>query len=164
MATKKRNSHFVKKTAVYTYKYTSLDANGVANSTVAAHPSTIKLPAGCIIDKCYVNVTEAFTSATNAATVGIGLKTVTAGSEDLIVAIAVSGAPWSTTGIKGSLVNAPNLGADTAHDSALEVIALDAALKLLLTGESTLTVNNTSGGNEVLTAGEATIYLDYWLP
>lgn len=72
----------------------SFAADGGAVSTIALS-GTAGLPAGAIILSAYIEVTAALTSG-GAATVA--LQAENAG--DIQAAAAVTGAPWSTTGVK----------------------------------------------------------------
>lgn len=146
-----------RRVAKATFDTAGTDSAGVANTTIAAHTLGEYIPSGAVITGAYVDVVTTFTSATDAATIAI--KVQSAG--DAVAAIAISDASnvWDS-GIHGTLFNAPNLGADAAHDSALEVIALDAATKIKTTAvrEITATV-----AVEVLTAGKAYIYVEYMI-
>lgn len=160
MATKKRKGYFGgKQSATISYKWNGTDSAGVANSTVASHGTGVKLPSGAIISNAWYNVNTTFTSATDSATIAI---TSGEGAGDMVVGIAISDATnvWDA-GKHGTLLTAPNLGADAAHDSALETIALFAALPITLTAEREIAF---VVGVTALTAGELTLYLEYWLP
>ncbi len=146
-----------RRVAKATFDTAGTDSAGAANTTVAAHALGEIIPSGAIITAAYIDVVTTFTSATDAATIAIKIQT----AGDAVVAIAISDASnvWDA-GIHGTLLNAPDLGADAAHDSALEVIALDAATKLKLTANREITA---TVAVEALTAGKAYIYVEYMI-
>lgn len=80
------------------------------------------------------------------------------GAGDLKAAIAVSDASnvWDA-GLHGTLITAPNLGADAAHDTALEVIALETAIKLKMTADRVATLTYAT---ETATAGALSLYIE----
>lgn len=80
------------------------------------------------------------------------------GAGDLKAAIAVSDATnvWDA-GIHGTLITAPNLGADAAHDTALEVIALETAIKLKMTADRIATL---TFATETATAGSIQVFVE----
>lgn len=121
-----------RRTAVFTF-----DASIAANQSVGAHAAPFVIPAGCIIVGGVMNVVVGFTGEEGAA-LGVGI--VSAG--DVVDSAAVSGAPWSTTGLKAILIknNTPESGIKLAADKAI-----------------TLTV-----GTAALTAGKCVVYLDYY--
>lgn len=144
-----------KRVAKATFDTAGTDSSGVENTTIAAHPLGVYIPSGAVILRAYVDVVTTFTSATDAATIAIKVQ----GAGDAVAAIAISDATnvWDA-GIHGTLFNAPNLGADAAHDSALEVIALDAATKLKTTANREITA---TVAVEALTAGKAYVFVEY---
>lgn len=141
MATKKRKGYYGgKNSATITYKWNGTDENGVANSTIAAHPLALVLPAGTIITNAMYDVNTTFTSASDAATISFGIGSAT----DLKAATAIS------TG--------------TTYDDVTNLVAFTpvsaaTAVKLAAEGQLTATV-----AVEALTAGEMTLYIEYFLP
>ena len=127
--------------------------------------SGVMLPANAVITNCVIDVDTTFQSLdtiggnVDAATIGLGIGTVSAGTEDLVVGIAISDASnrWDA-GIHATLAGMPNFGADAAHDSALEVSALFAGSYINLSADSELIMNI---GVDPLTAGKMSVYIEY---
>lgn len=130
---------------------------------IGASPLGITIPSTATITDAWFVVRTAFTGAN---VIGTALTTPTIalstgqGAGDLVAAIDISTYPYSTTGVRGTLVTAPNLGADAAHDTALEVIALVDAIKILMTAdaEAVATVAVAS-----LVGGKLDLYIEYVL-
>ena len=125
---------------------------------VAAYGLGVHLPDNAIVTRAWVDVVTTFTSAgADAGTIALHVQ----GANDLVNAIAISdGSNVWDAGAHGCLPLAPNLGADAAHDTQLEVIALVAALQIKLTAERELTV---TVGGQALTAGKLVLYVEYVL-
>lgn len=151
------NGVVAKRVASAVFDTAGVDSAGAANTTIAAHGLGVYIPDNAVIEKIYVDVVTTFTSATDAATIALHAQA----ANDIVSAIAISDASnvWDA-GIRGSKVGYPNLGADAAHDSALEVAALFAGTMLKLTAERELTA---TVAVEALTAGKAVIYVEYVL-
>lgn len=148
----KRKGTVVKEMAVATFDPTA-DAT---HRSIGAHGLGVYLPAKAVITRAWIDIVETFVSAgADAGT--IALHAQSAG--DLVAAIAISDTSnvWDA-GIRGSKVGFPNLGADAAHDSALEVAALYAGTMLKTTAIREL-VATVAG--QVLTAGKANIFVEY---
>jgi hypothetical protein len=131
------------------------DSAGVSNKTAAAHPTGIFIPDNAIITSAFYEVNTTFTSATDTATIAIMVE----GAGDVVAALAINdGTNIWDAGVHGTIVGAPTLGADSSHDTAIEVGALTAAsfIKVADAEEVTFTV-----GTDVLTAGKLTLYLEY---
>lgn len=79
-----------RRSAVATYSFAT---HGGAVGDIALTSDTI--PSGAVILDAYLNVTTALTSG-GSATVAIKVE----GAADINAADAISGAPWSTTGVK----------------------------------------------------------------
>lgn len=124
--------------ATVTYVWNALDANGVANSTIAAHPQSLELPAHALVVGGFMDV--------NTAVVGSGgsIAVHLEAANDIVAAAAVSGAPWSTIGRKAIVPKA-----NTPESTSLKTTVARAV---------TFTV--TAGA---MTAGKVTLYL-YWIP
>lgn len=150
MANDLLNKHVAKAT----YVFNALDSSGVANSTVASHGMGLVIPAGAVVTNAYFNVTTAFTTA---STTTVALTLASAG--DLVVGITVAGSPWSTTGLRGTLVNSP-IEATVAGDTGILSAARSAGTWLLLTAHKELTVTI---GTAAPTAGAMDIYIEYVL-
>ena len=125
--------------AKFTFDTAGLDANGVANTTVAAHPTGIILPAHAIVVGGFFDVNTVFTSAANTAQVALHVE----GANDVQTAAAVSGAPYSTIGRK-AIVPKANTPESTS-------------IKTTVARNITATVSV-----QALTAGKLTGYL-YWI-
>ena len=118
----------------------------------------VYIPDNAIITKVWYDVVTTFTTASaDAGTLAITIQS----AGDAVAAIAVSDASnvWDA-GIHASLIGFPNLGADSAHDSALEVAALFAGTMLKMTAEREITV---AVATQALTAGKMVIYVEYTL-
>lgn len=140
----------VRELAVATYDV------AVDGGAIGAHGLGVFIPDNAIITNAWIDVVTTFTDGdTDAATIALHLQS----AGDLVAAIAISNATnvWDA-GIRGTLVNNPNLGADAAHDTALEVIALYAATKLKLTAEREVTATVATAA---LTAGKMNIFIEY---
>ena len=124
--------------------------------TVAAHGLGVYLPPKAIIKRAWVDVITTFTSAgADAGTIALHVQA----ADDIVAAIAISDASniWDA-GIHGSKLGFPNLGADAAHDSALEVAALFAGVMLKTTAERELTA---TVATQALTAGKLVLFVEY---
>jgi hypothetical protein len=148
----KRTGTVVKEMAVATFDPSA----NTAQRPVGAYGLGVYLPAKAIILRAWVDVVTTFTSAgADAGTIAIHAQA----ADDIIAAIAISDATnvWDA-GIHGSKIGYPNLGADAAHDSAVEVAALFAGTMVKTTAirEITATV-----AVQALTAGKANIYVEY---
>lgn len=139
------------------YDTAALDSSGVANTTVAAHGLGVYLPTKAIITRFWVDVITTFTSATSAATIAYKAQS----ADDLLAAVAInSGTTMHNAGIHGGLPGFPNLGADAAHDTQVEVAALFAATFIKLTAERELVA---TVAVEALTAGKAVLFVEYYI-
>lgn len=125
--------------------------------TVAAHALGVFIPNNAVITRVLVDVVTTFTSADDSATIALHAQ----GANDIVSAIAISDATnvWDA-GVHGSKIGFPNLGADAAHDSAVEVAALFAGTALKTTAERELTA---TVAVQALTAGKANIYVEYFI-
>ena len=133
--------------------------NPTANTgerTIAAHGLGVYIPTKAIVTRVWIDVVTTFTSAgADAGTIALHLQS----ANDVVSAIAISDASevWDA-GIHGSKIGYPNLGADAAHDSALEVAALFAGTMLKMTAQRELTA---TVAEQALTAGKANIFVEY---
>ena len=148
------NEFLTKKVVKINYTWNGTDSQGVANSTVATHGTGVFIPSGAVITDAWINVT---TTMGPSGTGTLALQALAA--NDLVSAIAINDGttPWNA-GVRGTLVTAPNLGADSAHDSALETIALFAATKIVMTSTQEVKVVI---GTAALTSGAMDIYIEY---
>lgn len=123
--------------------------------TIGAHGLGVTLPDNAIITRAWFDVVTTFTSATDAGTIAFMAE----GAGDLQAALAISDARnMFDAGIHAGLPGHPNLGADAAHDSAVEVAALFAATNIKLTAARELTA---TVAVEALTAGKAVLFVEY---
>lgn len=149
----KREGTTVPRVAVATY-----DVSGGDSGAVGAHTLGVYIPDNAVITRAIVDVVTTFTDGDqDAATIALHLQS----ANDIVAAIAVADASnvWDA-GIRGTKIGFPNLGADAAHDSALEVAALFAGTMLKTTAvrEITATV-----AEAALTAGKMNIYVEYYI-
>jgi len=123
------------------------------------------VPTGAIVTSVYVDVTTTLKSwdgawgagNEDAGTVAISLL----GANDVISAIAISdGTKVWDAGLHGSILGSPVLGADAAHDTAVEVAALNAAAFLKMTSDAELTVTIAV---DPISQGAMDIYVEYFL-
>lgn len=119
------------------------------------------LPDNFVITDCWYDVTTTFvtddgtTPGNDAGTLALSTGQ---GAGDLKAAIAVSdGTNVWDAGIHGTLITAPNLGADAAHDTALEVIALETAIKLKMTADR---IPVLTFATETATAGALSLFIE----
>lgn len=135
----------------------SFDPSGdTTKRPIAAYGLGVYLPPKAIIQRAWVDVITTFTTAgADAGTIAIHAQA----ADDIVAAVAVSAAGdvWDA-GIHGSKLGFPNLGADAAHDSALEVAALFAGVMLKTTAERELTV---TVAGQALTAGKMVVFVEY---
>lgn len=112
----------------------SFAVDGGAVSTIALTGASV-LPAGALILSAYIEVTTAPTSG-GAATIAVQAES----AGDVQAAAAISGAPWSTTGLK------------------LSSARTRAAAPLKLTAASDISIVIATAA---LTAGEFRVYVEY---
>lgn len=150
-------SEFIEKKLVkVVFDTAASDSAGVANTTVAAHPSGVFIPDNAIITDAFYEVNTTFVSAgADAGTIAIHLE----GADDLVAAIAISDASnvWDA-GIHGTLASAATLGADVAHTDAIMYAALKVASYIKVDGQEEVTF---TVGGQVLSAGKLTLYIEY---
>lgn len=146
---------------------TAVDITGVGAGTNTVHKNGAGivqlgvLPDNFVITDAWVDVVTTFisddgtTPGNDAGTIALSTGQ---GAGDLKAAIAISDASnvWDA-GIRGTLITAPNLGADSAHDSALEVIALEAGVKLKMTADRIVIATIAT---ETLTAGSLDLCIE----
>lgn len=133
-----------------------VDSAGVANTTVAAHGLGVYIPDNAVITGFFYDVITTFESAgADAGTIAYHVQS----ANDLLAAIAISDATnMHDAGIHAGKIGYPNLGADAAHDSQVEVAALFAASLLKLTAEREIVA---TVGGQALTAGKAVLFVEY---
>ena len=129
-----------------------------ANTTTAGGGQTGKviIPEGALITKVYTHVETAITDdGDNSTTISLGYTGALAA---FLAATAINATVWAA-GSHNTLVGYPNLGADAAHDSQLEVAALYAATYIAVTTdvEVLITLNN----DHAVDAGKVTVFVEY---
>lgn len=143
----------VKRTARVTFNPSA----NAGERTVAAHTFGVTIPALAILTGFFYQVNTTFTSATDAGTVAFSVE----GAGDLLAAIAISDASnVLDAGLHAGKPGFPNLGADAAHDSQVEVAALIAGTFVKATVDRLITA---TVAVEALTAGKATLFVEYVL-
>lgn len=125
-------------TARFTFDTATVDSLKASNKTVAAHGTGVRLPANAVVIGGFHEVNVPFTSTNSTATIAISVMA----ANDIVTAAAVSGAPWSTKGLKA--VTPKN---NTPESTGIKV-----------TSEKEIVV---TVGVEALTAGKLTGFLDY---
>jgi hypothetical protein len=158
-----QNPNLVKQVAVGVWdaSVTNLANNASASCT----NGSVWIPEGALITKAYYYVTTTFADGNDdSQTLALGYTGAT-GAFTAAIAISATGTngvaagQWDE-GIHGTLVGmGANLGADAAHDSALEVIALNAATMIALTADKELLL--TTADDEAVEVGKLTLYVEY---
>jgi hypothetical protein len=134
------------------------DSSGAANTTVAAHGLGVYIPDNAVITRAWYDVVTTFQSTAGGADKATIALSVQA-AEDIVAAIAIEdGTNVWDAGIRGSKIGFPNLGADAAHDSAVEVAALYPGTYLKMTAERQLTATVAVAA---LTAGKLVLFVEY---
>lgn len=133
--------------AVGTFEYSDQPLDGAATLLAAADV----LPDNAIITKAWYDVVTTFTSddtTPDSTTIGIGVETVGAGSEDLINAVAINdgGNPW-----------------DAGIHAAIPVGSAATMIKTSAAKNITVNVVNAAGVTAGLTAGKLKVYVEYVL-
>lgn len=134
------------------------DVSGGDSGAIGAHTLGVSIPDNAIITKAFYDVITTFTDgADDSATIAIHAQS----AGDIVAAIAISDASnvWDA-GVQGTIVGAPTLGAEAAHDTAIEVGALQAASFIKTTAERELTV---TVADDDLTAGKLVLFVEYTL-
>lgn len=110
------------------------DAGIAGNRTIAAHGTGVTIPANAIIVGGFFEVNTAFTSTeTNTGTIAISVKS----ANDIQTAAAVSGAPYSTKGLKAITPKANTPESTGIKLAAAKEIVCTVAIAALLTGKLT---------------------------
>lgn len=121
--------------ARFVFDTAAKDSGGtVANTTIAAHGTGVKLPIHAIVVGGFVDVNTAFTSASsNTGTIAISVE----GANDIISAAAVSGAPYSTIGRKAIVPKANTPESSSVKCTAEREITCTVAIATLTAGKLT---------------------------
>lgn len=127
-----------------------------ADGTVGAHTLDLKIPDNAIVRNVWYDViTTCSDSDDDSATIALHFQT----ANDCVSAIAISDASnvWDA-GVHNTLVGSPVLGADAAHDTAIEVAALQAASYIKTTAIRTLTV---TVADDAVDTGKVRFFVEY---
>jgi len=135
------------------------------NASASCTAGSIWLPDGALITQAYYFVqTTLADGGDDSAGLALGYTGATAAFVANIAISAtgtngVAAGQWDA-GIHGTLVGmGANLGADAAHDSALEVIALNAATMIHLTADKELLL--TTADDEAVEVGKLSLWVEY---
>ena len=104
-----------------------------ANRAVGAHGLGVTLPAQAIVVGGFMEVNPALTGETDAT---LAMSVLSA--NDIQTAVAVSGAPWSTTGRKAIVPKANTPESTSIKLTAAKEITATVAVAALLTGKVTV--------------------------
>lgn len=150
---------------VATATWNATTTNLANNASASATSGSVWIPEGALITKAYYHVKTTFADGgDDSQTLALGYTGAT-GAFVAAIAISATGTngvasgQWDA-GIHGTLVGmGANLGADAAHDSALEVIALNAATMIAVTTDVELLL--TTADDEAVETGELTLFVHY---
>ena len=150
------------------WNFATTNGSGAAE-TISAHNGPIMIPDGAVITKAYYHVgTTVSDNGDDSTQFSLGYTGAVAAfvAEIAISATGTNGvaAGQYDAGVHGTLVGmGANLGADSAHDSALEVIALNAATMAHSATDVELLVTVGNTGVHTLNAGNLTLFVEYVL-
>jgi len=125
------STNFALKVAEFEFNTAGVDANDVSNKTIAAHPTRTILPAHALVVGGFVDVNTLFNSAASTATIALSVE----GANDIITAAAVSGAPWSTIGIKAIIPKANTPESTSIKTTVARAITATVAVQVLTVGK-----------------------------
>lgn len=109
------------------------DLGTAANRTVGAHALGTSLPAQAIVVGGFMEVNTALTGEEN-ATLAVSILN----ANDIQTAVAVSGAPWSTTGRKAIVPKANTPESTSIKLTAAKQVTFTVGTAALLTGKVTV--------------------------
>jgi len=136
-------------------------ANNASASCIdeLGNSKSIWVPDGALITKAYYHVaTTVADGGDDSQTIALGYTGAT-GAFVAAIAISASTNVWDA-GAHGTLVGmGAALGADAAHDTALEVIALNAATMIHLTADKELLL--TTADDEAVETGKLSLFVHY---
>lgn len=123
------SKHLLGHTIGKAYAEYLVDATSQQNGSVGTHFLGLTLPKGAIVMQTIVDVE---TIPLDDAGGGTATLALTIGATNIIAAAAVSGAPWSTTGLKAgvqddTVANAAKLSADSNVNAVVAVDNITAA-------------------------------------
>jgi len=130
------------------------------NASASCTTGSVFIPEGALITNAYYYVETTFADGNDdSQTLALGF-TGTTGAFVAAVAISAAGDVWDA-GAHATLIDSPVLGADAAHDTAVEVKNLRSASFLHVTANSELLL--TTADDEAVEAGKLTLYVEYVL-
>ena len=145
------------KSAVGTWN--AATTNLANNASASCTAGEIWVPDGALITKAYYFVQTTFADGNDdSQTLALGYTGATGA---FVAAIAINNSTnvWDA-GAHGTLVGmGAALGADAAHDTALEVIALNAATMIHLTADKELLL--TTADDEAVEVGKLSLFVHY---
>lgn len=154
-----KNPRFNKFVAKATW---DIGVSGTLTAGAASHSASsgsVYIPDGALITKAYYHVeTTVGDDGDDSTTLALGYTGATGA---FVAAIAISDASnVYDAGSHGTLVGmGAALGADAAHDTALEVIALNAATMIALTDRKELLL--TKANDHAIDAGKLHLFVEY---
>ena len=150
------------------WNFATTNGSGAAE-TISAHNGPIMIPDGAVITKAYYHVaTTVEDSGDDSTQISLGYTGAVAAfvAEIAISATGTNGiaAGQYDAGVHGTLVGmGAALGDDADHNTALEVIALNAATMAHSATDVELLVTVGSTGVHTLDAGNLTLFVEYVL-
>ena len=142
------------------WNFSTTNAAGSAES-ISAHNGPIMIPDGALITKAYYHVgTTLSDNGDDSTQISLGYTGALAAFQ---AEIAISDGTAGTLNSDISVGMGANLGADAAHDSALEVIALNTATMIHSTADVELLLTVGSTGVHTLNEGNLTLFVEYVL-
>jgi len=148
------------------WNFATRSGSGGAES-ISAHNGPISIPEGAVITKAYYQVgTTISDNGDDSTIISIGYTgAVAAFSAALLISgTGVNGVAAGNfdAGVHGTLVGmGAALGADSAHDTALEVIALNAATMAHTAVDVELFLTVGASNVHTLNAGNLTLFVEY---
>lgn len=126
--------------------YTAIWDFSVDGGAIGTISSDTTVPAGFIIQNAFYIVNATCTSSTDAGTLGIGVETLTAGSEDLVNAAAIStGTTWDASGSPVQMIPDFATVGDQIVVSANSVIRFNTAVEAFTAGKISVFVQGVQG-------------------
>ena len=150
------------------WNFATTNGSGAAE-TISAHNGPIMIPDGALITKAYYHVgTTVSDNGDDSTQFSLGYTGAVAAfvAEIAISATGTNGVADGQydAGVHGTLVGmGAALGADGAHDTALEVIALNTATMAHSATDVELLVTVGNTGVHTLNAGNLTLFVEYVL-
>ena len=130
------------------------------NASASCTTGSVFIPEGALITNAYYYVETTFADGNDdSQTLALGF-TGTTGAFVAAIAINDGTNVWDA-GAHATLIDSPVLGADAAHDTAVEVKNLRSASFLHVTANSELLL--TTADDEAVEAGKLTLYVEYVL-